>query len=341
MPPDEQPILDDAGAASVFEGVLSRAAKPEAPEPKRAPAEKRAADPEPAPAKVEEPDSRESDDADAVSIDEEGDQPEGDNAAAIEPPKSMPAELREKFSKLPPEYQEFLVARERDAAAGGEKITGKAKAAEAEFKAATQRYEQELQRLQQQSSLHRHPDIVRFETDFKDVLEGKTDLAKLAEDDLARYLQFTASRDKAVSAHGLEAAQKEHLTKTQQENLAKFRQEQNEKLKDLLPTLKDEKRFTDFDNKVTKALRGIGIPDEQILGASAEALHLAYDGVRYREAVAKAKSVEAKAAPTVQKPGSAERRNGKAEASAAEMNRLRKSGRVEDAARVFGRLLAT
>lgn len=345
---DESPAMEVEQAATVFSGILARekaapaVEKPKAaPEPKQAAPKERAASQETPPAKVDEPDNGQTDDADDVEIDDRGDEPESDNASAIEPPKSMPAELRAKFAALPVEYQEFLVARERDVANGGEKITGKAKAAEAELKAATQRYEQALQQLTQQSARHRDPDIVRFENEFKDVIEGKTDLAKLAEEDLGRYMQFTAMRDKAIAAHGRETAMREEAAKTQQANLAKFRNEQNEQLKELIPALKDTKKFAEFDTKVTKALREIGIPDEQILGATAKALALAYDGVRYRDAVAKAKTAEAKPAPSIQKPGTAERRNGKAEATAADLNRLRKSGRVEDAAKVFGRLLGT
>lgn len=341
-PQSSQP-MEVEQAADVFTGILARekpapaAAKPE---PKRAaPQQPRAAPPEPAPEKVEEPDNRESDDADEVQIDDDGPETDGDNAAQFDVPKSMPAEYRETFAKLPADLQKFLVDRERDAAKGGEKITGKAKADQEAAQSAKRQYETALQQLSQLSARHRDPDIVRFETDFKDVLDGTTDPVKLAEEDLGRYLQFTAARDKAGAAFQREQATGQAAQQQARESLVKFRQEENDRLKELIPAFKDEKKFAEADNKITQALRGIGIPDEQILGASAKALALAYDGIRYREAVAKAKAGEARIAPTVQKPGTSERRNGKAEGVAVDMNRLKKSGRPEDAARVFTRLL--
>jgi len=344
---DEVAIADTDGtveeAAAGFEGLLSGKKQPE----QRQQPAKQETRPGPDDAEADEPeapgpDDTESDDADAIG---------GDNASSIDPPKSMPEELRAEFSKLPPALQEFLVERERNIERGGAKVASKAGDERKAMEASRQRYESELQRIAHAATQFRHPDIVAFESKFKDVIEGKTDLQQLKDSDpLGRFMDYTIARDKAAQGWNQQEALKAQFQNQQRETVERYREAENAKLADMVPALRDKTKWSAFEKDVSgyvvKHAERYGESKEQAVNmlrqGSAWALEMAWKAMKYDQSVQKLK--EAQTTPgqktAVLRPGNAVRRNGQAERFGAVMNRVAKTGRVEDAATAFEAILS-
>lgn len=148
----------------------------------------------------------------------------------------------------------------------------------------------------------------------------------------------------------LQAAAAEHQRRTaeQQEESAKRLQayvaENAAKLTELVPEWKDERVASRDKAKVRDYLKGIGFSDQEIAQAyDARLVAMAADAARYREL---RNSKPKAAAPVTEKPinptapSTAERKvNSKQKAYQAAKNRLRASGKVEDAASAILSLL--
>lgn len=149
-----------------------------------------------------------------------------------------------------------------------------------------------------------------------------------------------------------ERAQKEHqlrqmvqaqqaghqeLTRRQMAEQAQYVQQERKKLLDALPVLRDDKKRAEFQGDVVKYGRDVyGFSEEELarVGDHRTALVLR-DAIAWRKLQANKPKADAKAqsAPPVQKPGKrASESEVKASAYREDMNRLRKSGSMDDAA---------
>jgi hypothetical protein len=338
---DTAPDETVSSAAEAFAGLLG-SKKPDAKPPARQETQAGPDDAEADEPEAPGPDDTESDDADASG---------GDNASSIDPPKSMPEELRAEFSKLPPDLQKFLVERERNIERGGAKVAGKAGEERKAMEASRQRYETELQRIAQAATQFRHPDIVTFETKFKDVIEGKTDIQTLKDSDpLGRFMDYTIARDKAAQGWNQQEALKAQFQNQQQETVNRYREAENAKLTDMIPALRDKAKWDAFEKDVSKYVmkhaERYGESKEAAMAmlkqGSAWALEMASKAMKYDSAAQKIREAETKPGQNgkVLKPGTADRRNGQGERFNALVNRVAKTGRVEDAAGAFSAMLS-
>lgn len=170
----------------------------------------------------------------------------------------------------------------------------------------------------------------------------------LVQTDYFGYQEKLAAHLAAKDQRAQKEAQLHQMVQAQQaghqEQQRQFLQAQNEyvvneqrKLLETLPVLRDEKKRGEFLSDVRKYGREIyGFSDEEIsrVGDHRTALVLR-DAIAYRKLLAKKPKAEAKAqsAPPVQKPGRrASESEQKASAYRDGMDRLRKTGSMEDAA---------
>lgn len=333
-------------AAASFEGLLSGKKPEPKPAPKTTPDPRRSeaasADDD---AAADEPREPGPDDIESDNEGASGD----DNAPSIDPPKSMPEELRADFSKLPPTLQKFLVDRERNIEKGGAKVAGKASDERKAMEASRIRYDSELLKIAHAATQFRHPDIVAFESKFKDVIEGKTDLQALKDSDpIGRFMDYTIARQKAADGWNQEQAIQAHFRQQQEESGKRYLDEQIVKLRDMVPVLQNDVKWTAFDKDVSNyvlqhAARYGELPEKaaaMLRQGSAWALEMAWKAMKYDRASQKIRDAETKPANgKVLRPGNAERRDGQTERFKAHVNRLSKTGRTEDAAAAFGVLL--
>lgn len=333
-------------AADAFSGVLS-ASK----EPKKAPEkpQKQATQSGPDDAEADEPEAPGPDDTSSDDADAEG----SDNAPKIAPPKSMPEELRASFAKLPPDLQEFLVERERHAEKGGAKVANKASEERKAYEAKRTQYESELQRVAYAATQFRHPDIVSFEREFAAELKDPSLVDKLmAEDPLGRYLSYQRGREKAANGWNQQEALKAQFQTQQQETVNRFRETENDKLKDMVPNLREKAKWDAFEkdvgNYVVKHAERYGQSREEAVTmlkqGSAWALEMAWKAMKYDAAAQNLRDQTTKPGQNgtkLLKPGNAGQRNGSGERFNALVNRVAKTGRVEDAAGAFSALLGS
>tara|TARA_R110000822_G_scaffold52588_2_gene136173 strand:+ start:1356 stop:2366 length:1011 start_codon:yes stop_codon:yes gene_type:complete len=105
-----------------------------------------------------------------------------------------------------------------------------------------------------------------------------------------------------------------------------------------IPGIADPVKGKEIRGGIKTYLEGVGYSGEEIAGlADSRAAEIAYKAMLYDKAlVAKSASAEkVKKLPKVQKSGTAQRNDSKATALGAAKDRLRKSGSVSDAARLF------
>lgn len=171
------------------------------------------------------------------------------------------------------------------------------------------------------------------------------DLVKLASEDPARAVAYSAMRDKL---NGFVALQQQTQAAYKNEYVAT----EQAKLHSLIPDLADKEKGPAIQAKLLARAREAGYSDSQIEWASASDVHLLYQAMQFQEmqltraaeekakaaAITQAKAKAAKA-PPVQQPG-VQRPNASRDEKAREgMDRLRKTGSVDDAAAVFRQII--
>ena len=179
---------------------------------------------------------------------------------------------------------------------------------------------------------------IQLAAQFPDI-KTLDDLAKLAQEDPARYVQYD------VQAKRLQAVQQIHSAAMSEQRTSWMAQEQ-EKLSKAIPDIADPAKGPALRTRLVEYAREQGYTPEQINSAAAADVVILHDAMMYRDSLrhkaaedAKAaKAIEAakekaKDAPKVQKPGVAQASISKAEEKDKELwARFEKSGDHADVA---------
>ncbi len=259
----------------------------------------------------------------------------------IAPPRSWTKEDKELFKGLPRETQERLAERERsreadflrrqnEAAEHTKGLTSKEQAAEQ----ARAQYEQMLplllQSLQQQAG------------EFADIVTI-ADAERMASEDPFRFTRWQAQQMKVAGVQReIDAAQQRHAQEEAQ-RWNTFAKDEDAKFYDKAPDLQDPKVAAAVFQSASEMLKDLGFaPDEMSKlwnGQDKISLRdhrlqlLIRDGVRYREAQAKAKTAQQRPVPSVQRPGPAPARGADADERVKALDqRLTQTGSLRDAA---------
>lgn len=263
---------------------------------------------------------------------------EPDASPAIEPPASWASDDKEAFSKLPPDLQQRIAAREaereRAVSQSQRDAAEQRKAAEAEKAQIQLERQQYAQRLQS------------FIPQLHQAIQGKyanVDWNKLASEDPAQWAalkqQFETDSLRLRVAENEARRVQDQQKQEYEKRVADFVSEQKAELARKRPELAKPEAV----QKLHKFLTDEGFTAEDINQlVDHRTFLIVHDAMRFREAQA-ARAVaadKARVVPKVQRPGADNAGRGADKAADAEaaMSRLRKSGSVNDAALAMRRL---
>jgi hypothetical protein len=269
---------------------------------------------------------------------------QGDDQAepSIAPPRSWTKEDKELFTHLPRETQERLAERERSREAdflrrqneASERLKG-LDARQQEADKARTHYEQALPMLVAELQ-------AQHQGEFADI-QSIADLEKLAREDWPRYVLWDAQQKKIAAIQ--QQAQLAHQRQAQEraQRWSSFMAEQDALFAEKAPELADADAKSKAANSAAEMLKELGFSNEELgklwTGQADISLRdhrlqlLIRDGVRYREAQAKAKASQQRPVPQVQRPGSAPARGADADERVKTLDdRLNQSGTLRDAA---------
>lgn len=172
---------------------------------------------------------------------------------------------------------------------------------------------------------------------------GNVDWQKLADEDPAHYVKTRAAYDAEMQKLSLAqaeqtAAQRRHAEEVHRSLQTKVASER-EKLVKAIPAFADKEKAPKLAKAVSEHLKAAyGFSDDELSGiVDHRILVVAYDAMRQRQAdKSRMEAVRAaKTVPQVQRPGASPRTDTKSEALKTARAQLSKTGKVEDAARVF------
>ena len=165
---------------------------------------------------------------------------------------------------------------------------------------------------------------------------------ELARDDPSTYVAFRAEYDDHVGAINHAYTEQKRIADANREKAEVEHKQRLEteykRMVERIPGIADPVKGKEIRGSIKTYLEGVGYSGEEIAGlADSRAAEIAYKAMLYDKAlVAKSASAEkVKKLPKVQKSGTAQRNDSKATALGAAKDRLRKSGSVSDAARLF------
>ena len=296
--PAEPINIRDAAAAL----ARHRYAKPE-------PAPAEATPEEPPPEKVEDDSPPEEAPVEAT---EEGDQ-EAEKLPPVDAPRSWTKEDKETFRNLPRETQERIAERERSREKdfltrqleATEKLKGLT-AKEQQVEQARQQYEAALPILLQNLQ-------AGISGEFSDI-KSMEDVDKMSKEDWPRWIRWRSNQDRIAAVNQEIRASQERQDQERSSRWNEYAAEQDKLLAEKAPELSDKERGA----KIREAALGYLVGDleftEKELASAwrgetsipfrdARVQMLILDGIKYREAQTKAKTVQAKPLPPVQRPG--------------------------------------
>ncbi len=205
------------------------------------------------------------------------------------------------------------------------------KAAEAELRAVAeerQRYAQTLEYFSQQLPQAAPPS--------PDLLDS----------DPVEYLKQRDAFERSAAQRNMAAAELQRVHEQQrqdaQRRFIEVRQAEEQALVEKLPEWREEAKAKEGKAQVAKYLKDAGYSDEQLSTlVDHRSVIIARKAMLYDQMVARKPAVENKVrnAPPVLKPGVAKQGNGEAERALAARDRLKKTGRVEDAAAAINALM--
>jgi hypothetical protein len=265
-----------------------------------------------------------------------------DKAPPIDPPRSWTKEDKELFKHLPRETQERLAERERSREAdflrrqneASERLKGLS-AQQQEADKARAHYEQALPALLMDlQSQH--------QGDFADI-KGIGDIERLAREDWPRYVMWDAQLKKIAAIQNQVVATQARQAHEQATRWTAFAQDEDAKFVEKAPEFTDAKVIAAAFQQASDMLEDFGFAPEELgrlwNGQDRISLRdhrmqlLLRDGVKYREAQAKAKAALERPVPHVQRPGPAPARDADADEKVRSLNdRLTTSGTLRDAA---------
>jgi hypothetical protein len=263
----------------------------------------------------------------------------------LERPRSWSKEREAAWTKLDRDTQQYLLDHDREASAtvrtaqneAAEKLKGLT-AKEQQAEQVRSHYETTLplllNTLQEQHA-----------GEFSDI-KSMADVQRLAREDWPRYVLWDAQqKNVAAVQQELQQAQTRQATEKQQK-WQSFASEQDALFLEKAPEFADKDKAAKAHESASELLHGLGFKDNEL----AELWHgkkdlslrdhrvqlLLRDGVRYREAQAKAKVAQAKPVPQVQRPGTARPSTADADARVQALDqRLTQSGNLRDAAKLL------
>jgi hypothetical protein len=269
---------------------------------------------------------------------------QGDDQAepSIAPPRSWTKEDKELFRHLPRETQERLAERERSREAdflrrqneASERLKGLSARQQEADKARTQ-YEQALPLLLLDLA-NQH------QGDFADIA-SVADIERLAREDWPRYVLWDAQQKKIAAIQQQAAAAQTRQSHEQATRWSAFARDEDLRFLEKAPEFSDTKVMAEATQSAGELLKDMGFTEAELgqlwNGRAAISLRdhrmqlLLRDGVKYREAQAKAKAAQQRPVPHVQRPGPAPARDADADDKVRNLNdRLTTSGTLRDAA---------
>lgn len=233
---------------------------------------------------------------------------------AIDPPKSWNKEARERWNALDRETQEYLVDRDREDQTAIKRSLNEA--AERSKSVKDKETAAEQMRAQYEQALPLLEEAIRsaHTAEFADI-RTVADVERLAREDWPRYVLWDAQQKKiaAVQQERQQAEQRQASEKSQK--WKSFVSDEAAKFLEKAPELKNAEALTKATQGAVNMLQDMGFSNEDLdalwNGQKEISLHdhriqlLIRDGVKYREAQAAAKKVQAAPKPPVQRPGSA------------------------------------
>lgn len=293
------------------------------------------------------PEQREAADADTTEADAE----DAGQEPTVEAPASFTPEEKELFKALPPEQQQSVLRLAKGTQAAESKRQNEHQTAIREAQAVAEAAAQERQYLQSAIQHYKHPMVTAFQQEFADVVEGKMDLFRLAQDP-ARWGRYQAFQD---SFQRLASAERQLAEKAQQDEAARLQKHAETRYAQLIeakPELKDPAKFQQYDTEISSYLIGLNIPEERITRVSFEELTIIEKAMNWDKAQkAKAQAPRTQAQPgqqpqgnvrhmpRVMKPGIGNSAGATDDRIAAIDQRAQKTGSVDDAAaRIRARL---
>lgn len=266
------------------------------------------------------------------------------NLPPIEPPRFWTSEAKDRFGSLPRETQQYIVDREqaRDAEVRRtqNEAAEKLKALEADQQLATQaraQYEQALPAL-----LQTVYDSQAGE--FADI-KSMADVERMAAEDFPRYARWDAQQKKiaALQAQVMDAQQRQILEF--QQRWSHFAQSEDQKFAEKYPDISDPAKASKIRDSAISILKDRGFNDQELgqlwSGQASISLRdhrlqlLILDAMKWRDAEAKAKTVQQKSVPPVQRPGVSLGKNAQADAEIQALKaKLDRTGSAKDAAAV-------
>jgi len=222
---------------------------------------------------------------------------EQDESSAIEPPVSWTAEAKENFAKLPPELQQYVVARESDRerfiATQGQKTSEETRLLAEQRKALENDRAQQTQVLQS-ILLQLTPELQRFQN---------VDWQKLAAEKPAEWAAMSQARQDVMERINAASAHINNLNQQQQAEAQKRHQDfvtqEQPKLLAKFPDIADPVKAKAFGADLTKYLPEI---TQQEFGSLADHRYvlIARDAMLYRKAIALKQSAQQNRAPAPQ-----------------------------------------
>jgi hypothetical protein len=269
---------------------------------------------------------------------------QGDDQAepSIAPPRSWTKEDKELFKHLPRETQERLAERERSREAdflrrqndASERLKGLSAQQQEADKARTH-YEQALPMLLLElQGQHRG--------EFADVTTV-ADLERLAREDWPRYVLWDVQQKKIAAIQQQVAAVQARQAHEQTTRWTAFARDEDAKFLEKAPEFSDVKAMAEATRHAGELLKDLGFTEAELgllwNGQAGIALRdhrmqlLLRDGLKYREALGKAKAAQQRSVPSVQRPGPAAARDADTDDKVRSLNdRLTTSGTLRDAA---------
>jgi hypothetical protein len=271
-------------------------------------------------------------------IGDEQTQTEPAEGPPIDPPVSWDADAKAKFAAMPRDVQEYVSKREAERNAELRRMQNEAARLRQSFETERQTGTTQLHQLGQHLSTLTGALQSQLLGEFADI-KSREDVSRLAVENPARYVQY---RDKIDMLNEAQAAQQRISLQQQQERETLRNQAMDhgrKKLAEMAPDLMaNEKNQTELFGYLSKS--GYS-PQELNSIPDPRAFSIAWKAFKYDQAMAKQEAARkaGTTVPTVVKPGSPQSNGGNVEALNAARNQLRKSGHVNDAARVLARIL--
>jgi hypothetical protein len=269
---------------------------------------------------------------------------QGDDQAepSIAPPRSWTKEDKELFRSLPRETQERLAVRERSREAdflrrqneASEKLKG-LDTRQQEVDEARAYYEQALPMLVAELQAQHHGAFAE--------IQSIADLEKLAREDWPRYVLWDAQQKKIAAVQQQAQLAQQRQAHEWAQRWSAFMAEQDALFAEKAPELADADAKSKAASSAAEMLKELGFSNDELgrlwTGQAGISLRdhrlqlLIRDGVRYREAQARAKASQQRPVPHVQRPGPAPARGADADERVRNLDeRLNQSGTLRDAA---------